>query len=110
MAHRVFYELFYGSIPEGLLVCHTCDNPPCCNPKHLFTGTCADNHRDKINKGRQSKGETHGMHILKEKQVVEILKDKNLGSTYLSKKYGVHHDTIQKILAGITWKYLKRSK
>jgi hypothetical protein len=51
-AHRVAYELFIGPIPPGLIVCHRCDNPPCCNPEHLFTGTWQDNTNDAMAKGR----------------------------------------------------------
>ena len=59
-SNRIAYELTYGPLPEGLCACHTCDNPPCCNPKHLFAGTHMDNTIDKVNKGRARNGVTCG--------------------------------------------------
>lgn len=54
--HRVAWRLSYGPILDGLFVCHRCDNPPCCNPAHLFLGTNADNVADMVAKDRQARG------------------------------------------------------
>lgn len=72
--NRYAYELFRGPVPEDLQVLHTCDNPGCVNPRHLFLGTGLDNMQDRDRKGRHvpCPGEKHGQHKLTEAQVREI--------------------------------------
>jgi hypothetical protein len=52
IVHRLAFAAFNGEIPEGMFVCHSCDNRRCCNPEHLFLGTNSDNMIDSIRKGR----------------------------------------------------------
>jgi hypothetical protein len=70
--HRVAYELTYGPIPEGMFVCHRCDNPPCVEPTHLFLGTPKDNVDDMVAKGREARGAMLPHTRLTEAQVAEI--------------------------------------
>ncbi|HXI18492.1 MAG TPA: HNH endonuclease signature motif containing protein, partial [Chloroflexota bacterium] len=72
LTHRVAWELANGPIPDGLLVCHSCDNPPCCNPAHLFLGTDQDNVDDMRRKGRGAFGERSGGSKVTAEQVLEI--------------------------------------
>lgn len=101
-SHRVAWELTYGEIPEGLHVLHSCDNPPCCNPNHLFLGTNLDNARDKEAKGRgnHSKGENHYAAKLTDKQVAEIRDKFNRGirKSQLAREYKVSKVHINRII------------
>jgi len=74
LAHRFSYKLQIGEIPSRLDVLHSCDNPPCCNPKHFFLGTQADNMKDKMLKGRAAKGSNNGNSTLTESKVIEMRK------------------------------------
>lgn len=111
-AHRVSYEITHESIPEGMNICHHCDNPPCVNPKHLFLGTQQDNISDaddkgRLNKGKGSpKGSKHPQAILTEVQVRAILKDVRT-SRKIAKDYGVHRSTISYIKRRTIWKHVK---
>ncbi len=101
-AHRIAWMLTNGAIPEGLEVCHTCDNPPCCNPRHLFLGTHVDNIRDMIAKGRlvTPRGEQHGEAKFSDAQIAEMREAYKQGESPVSieKRFGVSHSHIYAIL------------
>lgn len=106
-AHRFSYELFKEPIGKGLCVCHTCDTPSCVNPSHLFTGTRADNNRDRDLKGRTARGAKHGRTKLTQAQAEQIrfLKNSNLFTNrQIAKLYNVSSGAISGILTGRAWK------
>ena len=107
-AHRFSAEHFGGLSVGGIQVLHTCDNPSCVNPKHLFVGTNADNMRDKNEKGRQVRGEGCHKAILKEKDVFAIRRSLSQGVSrkVLRVKYGVSKSTILWVANGWSWKHL----
>lgn len=113
LAHRLSYELFKGPIPEGLEVCHECDNPPCVNPDHLFLGTHRDNMRDMAQKGRAAiagpAGERHGMSKLTVSDVREIRQRAAIGHSYrqLAEAFGVDSTNISLIVRRKAWKAVK---
>lgn len=106
-SHRLSWRLTFGEIPEGLCVCHKCDNPSCCNPYHLFLGTVEDNNNDKISKGRQAKlgGESNPSAILN-REKVELIRElyKTENQIQISKRMGVARTTIGAIVRGEIWK------
>ena len=73
-AHRLSWVLENGNIPKGMLVCHTCDNPPCVNPGHLFLATQTGNMADARRKGRIPRGECKPNTSLKDAEVGEVRK------------------------------------
>ena len=88
-AHRAAYGLFVDEIPEGMMVCHSCDNRGCVNPDHLFVGTHADNMRDMCNKGRR-------VQKLSDDDVRHIYHSTDTQAN-LAKQYGVNPSHVSRI-------------
>ena len=107
-AHRAAYVIASGeTIVSTQYVCHECDNPPCCNPAHLYIGNARTNMRDRDQKGRQARGEEQGSSVLTREQVTEIrrlyLADTTLSQIRIGKMFGVRSNTIHNILKGTSW-------
>lgn len=104
-SHRIAYILQRGPIPHGLHVLHRCDNPPCCNPDHLFLGTPAANNADRDAKGRQRsrKGEDSPQSKLTARQVIDIWTSDE-PELRLALKYGISTGTVSNIRCGYTWR------
>lgn len=114
-AHRYAYETKVGAIPDGMLVCHHCDNGKCCNPKHLFLGTMADNVRDMINKGRKRvlRGDDDPKSKLNSGQVLEIVHLYKTGfftQPHIARMFGVSRSAIESILNGYNWNHVTNIK
>lgn len=109
-AHRVAWILTNGEIPNKLHVLHTCDNPSCVNPNHLYLGNHQDNMRDKRNRkrGRGQNGEKCHLSKLTENQVKEIRELSSTGISYkdLSKKFNVSYQNIREIVIHKTWRHI----
>jgi len=112
LAHRVSWQLTNGPIPDGMFVCHTCDNRKCVNPSHCFLGTHQDNMTDMVTKNRQSnaKGEANGQAKLTENEVAAIRGLYAYSRYFTQQKLGelfeVSQMTISYIINNQTWKHV----
>lgn len=109
-AHRAAWMLWVGPIPDGLAVLHRCDNPPCCNPAHLFLGTILDNNADRHKKGRSGapRGIAHGKSKLTPADVLAIREQLAAGveQEVIGRHYGVTQANISAIKYRRTWAHL----
>lgn len=108
IAHRLAWVLVKGDIPEGMVICHACDNPPCVNPTHLFLGTVEDNIADRQRKGRgahQVNPNHKPAAKLSEVDVKKIraLEGSGLSQAAIAEKFGISRAQVQRIHAGVNW-------
>lgn len=106
-AHRLSYEIHF-SHPGKLLVCHSCDNPKCVNPAHLFLGTNSTNSADMKSKGRQAKHEKNGNVKLTFEQAMAVRDECHLLGAGVSKKaiaakYGISVTHVYYIWRDMNW-------
>ena len=104
-AHRIAWELTKGTIPEGLRVLHRCDNPPCCNPRHLFLGSQADNMQDCATKNRTTRGSRNARAKLTSIDVLSIRSDPR-PQIQIAATYNVDTSLICKIKRRKNWTHL----
>ena len=124
-AHRIAWRITHGPIPDGLCVCHRCDNPTCVNPEHLFLGTQRQNMSDMVRKGRSVRGDHHWTRTrpdavlsgdshyaskLTADDVREIRRRYAAGGVFyreLAAEYGVKTEAIYKIVRRRAWKHVE---
>jgi len=104
-AHRIAWEWTHGPIPDGLNVLHRCDTPSCVNPAHLFLGTKGDNAKDRDEKGRVCRGESHADAKLTKEQVIAIRLDNRL-LRLIAAEYGIGESAVSKIKLRVAWKHV----
>jgi hypothetical protein len=110
-AHRQAWTLTNGEIPAGMVVCHRCDNPACCNPAHLFLGTQGDNirdcHRKGRNRSRNSAGAANPSARLTSRDVEAIRRlyaAGNVTQTDLAHAFHITQTQVSKIILGRSWR------
>ena len=107
-ACKIAYILTHGQVPERFCVLHTCDNPSCCRPDHLWLGTTQENTQDKINKGRQARGMTSGLSTTTEAEVryIRYLYTIGMGQSQITRTLSKGKGCVNAIISGASWKHL----
>lgn len=103
-AHRFSYALVHGPIPDGLFICHTCDNPPCVRPDHLFAGTPQENSTDCVQKQRRPDQRGKGTKLTRER-ADEIKRRVSEGASQanVAREYGISPSHVSRIMSGHLW-------
>lgn len=104
-AHRASYGIYRGEVPADKCVLHSCDVKLCVNPHHLFLGTKKENTGDMLSKGREAKGERHGIAKLTDKDVAKIRSDAR-SQRAIANEYGVAQSLVSLIKAGKLWRHV----
>lgn len=108
--HRYAWTVSYGRIADGLCILHKCDNPPCCNPKHLALGTQQENMQDKQIKGRQLFGKHVNVAKLDDVMALQIFQRLDSGESphQIAKTTPICASTIYSMKKGVTWQHLRQ--
>ena len=110
LAHRVSYEIFFGDVPDGLKVCHRCDNRLCVNPKPLWLGTQSENLKDAASKGRMRVPDTRAARNGNTKLTWEHVRNirsmhgSGMRKYHIASLFGVSPSTVNNIVNFETWK------
>lgn len=121
VASRWLHQHLHGRLPRVIQVCHTCDNPRCVNPGHLYAGTARTNAIDSVTRGRHwskanpsaaAKGIMHGHAKLNDEKVRAIRASISSGltSSAVAKQYGVNKTTVCRIARRVLWRHVEDSK
>lgn len=111
-AHRLAWEISNGPVPDGLFVCHRCDNRTCVNPKHLWLGTAAENTQDMVGKGRANCGRLAGEEAagakLDEQSVRDIRAwDEFFPRSEIARLFGISSQSVYNIVHRRTWRHVR---